>query len=949
MLPQSPERVGLQSGRSLMPLAPGTRIGTYEVVASIGAGGMGEVYRARDTKLGRDVALKVLPDLFASDSERLARFKREAQVLASLNHPNIAQIYGFEDGPSTTSGQPAHALVMELVEGPTLADSIARGPIPLDDALAIAKQLAAALEAAHEQGIVHRDLKPANIKVRDDGTVKVLDFGLAKAFDPAPGSGSTVQGDVSNSPTITSPAMTQQGIILGTAAYMSPEQARGRPVDKRADIWAFGCVLFEMLSGRRAFELPGEAATISDTLAAILRSEPDWTVLPADTPPAVRTALRRCLEKDRKRRIGDASDVLLLIDELSAVSNVPAALSASAPVSGRARWTMRVLVPLAAAVAGAVVAGAVVWQWRPTPAPPAVKRLVVTLPDGDQFFAIGRTFVAVAPDASRLAYIANEQLYLRPLDQLVATPVPGTRAATSPFFSPDGQQIGFYQAGQLKKVSVGGGTPQVICAAMNPFGVSWARDGTIFFGQGANGISRVSADGGSPSVVVSPGEKKDQFFYGPQLLPDGKTLLFTVDTPGTASRGVFPWDDAEIVTQDLESAQRTVVVEGGTHGRFLPTGHVIFARQETLWAVAFDPRTGRRGGSPVSMVEGIRQVGATGGGLGIGALTGAAQIDVSANGLLVYVERSTVNSARRLVWVDRQGKETPVPIPSRSYAYPRIAPDNTRVAIDIRDEGQDVYVLDLEPLNLRQLTFDSAPDIAPEWTLDGRRIAFFRSGQGLFWQSADGTGSPEQLLESGITVLGPTGFLSGPDRLLFDENTNAGWNIKVLDLQTRTAAGLVTQPNVNVMNAALSPDRRFVAYQASDRAIAGRVRIFVRPFPDVEAGLWGIPCESCTRPVWARNGRELFYMSGGLQGVPGATSIWSVPITTSPSFRHGTPQQLFQGQYYAQLQGRTYDVAHDGQRFLMIKTSPEAAATAPRIVVVDNWIEELKRRVPAGP
>jgi serine/threonine-protein kinase len=921
----------------------GKTIGSYRVFDKLGEGGMGEVWRATDTNLGRQVAIKVLPDAFAQDPERLARFEREGKTLAALSHPNIATVHGLEKSDG------ACALVMELVEGPTLADRIARGPIPLDDALAIARQIADALEAAHEQGIIHRDLKPANIKVRDDGTVKVLDFGLAKALAPE-GAGATA-GNLTQSPTITSPAMTRQGVILGTAAYMSPEQARGRSVDKRTDIWAFGCVLYEMLTGRRAFDPPsgssrpdsGDEASVSDTLAAILRSEPDWSALPAGTPPAVRTALRRCLEKDRKRRLGDSADVLLLIDELSELSNAQASF-ATGTVSARAGWTTRVLVPLAAAIASAAVAGAVVWQWRPTEPSPAVQRTVVTLPDGEDFSAQGRTFVAISPDGTRLVYVANQQLYVRPLEQLAATPIPGTTGATSPFFSPDGQQIGFWQAGQLRRIAVTGGASQTICVAANPFGVSWATDGTILFGQGANGISRVSAEGGEPSVVVPADEKKGEVLYGPELLPDGKTLLFTVDST-VAAVGSRTWDDAAIVMQDLDSGRRTVIIQGGTQGRFLPTGHVVFVREETLWAVRFDPRMGNRTSSPVSMVEGIRQVGTTRG-ISTGGQTGGAQFAVSENGLLVYVEPDARSFSRTLVWVDRQGRETPVPLPARSYVYLRIAPDGRRVALDIREEGQDIWVLELDPPNLRKLTFDPAADVSPEWTPDGGRIAFFRAGRGLFWQPADGTGSPEPLIESSSTVLAATGF-ADLNRLVVHENAVSEYSVKLLDLETRKSVELVPPVNVNAMNAALSPDGRWLAYQAWDRGAntGGRLgRIYVVPFPDVQAGLWQIACEACTRPIWARNGRELFFMGGGAL-TSGVTSIWAVPVESSPTFRAGVPRKLFEGPYFAQLLGRTYDVSPDGQRFLMIKPSPESAAIRPRIVVVDNWTEELKRRV----
>ena len=911
-----------------MSLRSGDRLGPYDVLAPIGAGGMGEVYRARDTRLQRSVALKVLPAALAHDPDRLARFKREAQVLASLNHPHIAQIHGFEDAG------PVQALVMELVEGPTLADWIATSP-SVSDVLRVARQIAEALAAAHDQGVIHRDLKPANVKLTNEGVVKVLDFGLAKPSESDQGSAA---GQLSDSPTITTPAATAMGLILGTAAYMAPEQAKGHRVDKRADVWAFGCVLFEMLAGRRAFE----GGDVADTLAAVLRSEPDWSALPADTPPAVRAVLRRCLEKDRRRRLADFGDLLMLMDELSDAHRAAALpVEAAATPPRHTRW----FVPAAAALAGAVLAASIVWGWRPAPDAAPTQRLTVILPEGDQFSATGRTFVAIAPDASRLAYIANQQLYVRPLNQLTPSLVAGSSGATSPFFSPDSQQIGFWQGGELKKVSVAGGAPQVIGPAGNPFGVSWAADGTILFSDGANGIKQLQAEGGQPTVIVPPDEDRATLFISPELLPGGRAVLFTrlQTNVASGSGGV----GAEVVVHDLGSGQQRVIVEDGAQGRFLAPGHLLFTRQATLWASAFDPRTATRAGTSISMVEGIFEAATIGAVASVGANARSAQFDVSSTGMLVYLEQDATVVERSLVWVDREGRETPLPLPDRSYAYPRISPDGRQAAVDIRDEGQDVWIVDLRTgtNNLRKLTFDPAPEIAPVWTRDGQRVVFFRSGAGLISQSANGAGAPEQLLAGTASVMAPMGF-TRDDQLIFNEDAGSGWAVKRVHPAGRQPAELVPASRYTAMNSALSPDGRWLVYEAADPTRGGRAALYVRPFPDVGAGLWQIECEDCTRPLWARDGRELFFLSGGTS-TTGLTSIWTVSIGLSTTFEPSPPRKLFEGHYFAQLFGRAYDISPDAQRFLMVKTSA-AAANRARIVIVDNWAEELKRLVPAA-
>ena len=614
-----------------MALTLGTRLGPYEIAAQIGEGGMGEVYQATDTNLARQVAIKVLPASVAADPERLARFDREAKTLAALNHPSIAQVHGLEDADGIK------ALVMELVEGPTLADRIAHGAIPVDEALPIAKQIAEALEAAHEQGIIHRDLKPANIKVRPDGTVKVLDFGLAKALDPASALGASAGQALSQAPTITTPAMTMAGMILGTAAYMSPEQARGKPLDKRADIWAFGCVLYEILAGKRAFA--GEDVT--DTLAAVVRSEPSWDALPDAVSPTLRVYLRRCLHKDSKQRVGDIRDMRLALEGAfeTGVSHAEKSLAAPEPV-----WRRALPLALAAAL-GALIVGFLTWNPLPQDAP-AVTRFTYDLPDGTPFRIANQTIMAFSPDGRHFVYNtqAGGGLYLRTMGELEARLILGTQEfLTSPFFSPDGESVGYVQGGELKRIAISGGAPVIICAATNPSGISWALDDTILFGQ-SDGILRVSANGGTPELIIpaTEGEQMD----GPQLLPDGESVLFSV----TTATGTTRWDQAQIVVQSLATGERTVVLSGGSDARYVPTGHLVYALRDALFAVAFDADRLEVQGRPVSVVEGVRR--STAGN------TATANYGVSDQGTLVYAAGASILTApRTLVWVDRQGRE----------------------------------------------------------------------------------------------------------------------------------------------------------------------------------------------------------------------------------------------------------------------------------------------------
>jgi serine/threonine-protein kinase len=903
-----------------MSLGLGTRIGPYEIVSAIGAGGMGEVYRATDTNLGRQVAIKVLPEALASDPERLARFEREAKTLAALNHPNIAQIYGLERSGTTP------ALVMELVEGETLADRIARGPIPLDETLPIAKQIAEALEAAHEQGIIHRDLKPANIKVRPDGTVKVLDFGLAKL---AESSARTRTSDLSLSPTITSPAMTGVGVLLGTAAYMAPEQAKGRPADKRSDIWAFGCVLYEMLTGERAFD----GDDVSDTLAAVLRSEPDWARLPANLPPLALTLLRDCLKRDPRWRVSDISTALFVFRR-------EANLETSAP---RSTSRLNTTTVTAAAIAGLVVAlGAAYVIPRGTSAPTAVTRLSIPLAATGQFTQGSRRLLTLSPDGSLLVYDANNRLYVRRLDQLEAIPIRGIEGSgnggpRNPFFSPNGQWIGFWQDGQLKKVSVSGGPPVAICQIAAPYGLTWSADNTILIGGGPSGVWRVSADGGTPENIIKL--KAGQVARSPQLMPDGRTILFTVAT--TAN-----WDDGKIVVQSLDGGAVQTVVRSGTDGLYIPTGHIAYAVGETLLAVPFDAKSLTVVGGPVSLVEAVAGTTVT---LG-NSPSGVSHFAVSDQGTLAYVPYKAVIQQRSLVWVDRNGREELLNAPPRAYQYPRISPDATRVALDIRDQETDIWIWDFARETLTRLTFGPSRDLLPVWTPDSRRIAYVSERDGrngsLYWQSADGTGAVERLTENRDGEGGggqvPYSFTPDGSKLLYRFDTSppakTGADLWVMTINGRRSEPLLQSP-FNERHGELSADGRWLAYVSDE---SGRNEVFVRPFPDANSGRWQVSTAGGSHPLWSRSGEELFFLSP-------AGEVMGVRITRGSIWSAGAPTKLVDAHYYTNPGGdRTYDVAPDGRRFLMSKNSSATTQTsvAPQIVVVQGWFDEVKRLVP---
>jgi Tol biopolymer transport system component len=896
-----------------MPLAVGTRLGSYEIVAPIGAGGMGEVYRARDTKLNRDVALKILPDTVAADPDRLARFRREAQVLASLNHPNIGQIYGFEDGTSP------FALVLELIEGPTLADRIADGPIPVSEAMPIARQIAEALEAAHEHGIIHRDLKPANVKVKDDGVVKVLDFGLAKALDPTAAS----SAEALNSPTLTMRA-TQMGLVLGTAAYMSPEQAKGKTVDRRADIWAFGAVLYEMLSGKRAF--PGD--DISDTLAAVLRHDVDWTALPADTPAAIRRLMARCLDRDVKRRLRDIGEARILLEAPFADAAPPAQRVDSPPVAVQSR-TRRALsfVVATIAVAGAAGAG---WYLRPLPPSPVV-RFTVPLGEGQAFTTTVRRVIDVSPDGRHIVFTGSPaRLFLRTMSDLRTTAIAGTEGheqTTDPTFSPDGRFVAFYAAVDrtLKRIAVNGGAAVTLCPADSVFGVSWTDDG-IVFGQGT-GIMRVPPAGGNPERIAAP--NPGETLHGPQLLAGGQHVLFTRATGSAPDR----WDRAHIVVQSIASGERKTLIEGGSDGRYLPSGHIVYAFSGILFAVPFDLKR-LEVGTAVPVVQGVRRASTP--------ATGVAQFGVSRTGTLAYVAGPAMTtSAFALALSDRKGVVQPLKIEPGPYAAPRVSPDGKRVAFIAEDAQPSVMVYDLDGATApRRLTL-GGKNRDPVWTADSKRLAFQSDRErdfAIFWQPADGTGPAERLTKpaAGESHV-PQSWSPNGETLLFDVVKASSVTLWSLTLRDQKIAPFGGVHSSNQTGAVFSPDGRWIAYTSTD---AGKTTIYVQPFPATGA-VYPMVARSIDVPhevMWSADGKELFYN-------PRAGGFEVVSVTTQPTFAFGNPTPLPRPfQLGPPAARRAYDVTPDGR--LMVITSlndAQIASTAsPQIQVVINWFEELK-------
>ena len=867
-----------------MSLTPGARIGPYEIVAAVGAGGMGEVYRARDTKLGREVAIKVLPAALTRDPDRLVRFAREAQVLASLNHPNIGSIYHVEE---TAEGP---ALVMELVEGDTLADRIKRGPIPIDEALPITAQVAEALEAAHEQGIIHRDVKPANIKVTPSGQVKVLDFGLAKLAEPVAGvpqPGSAL----SLSPTLTSPALaTGVGVLLGTAAYMSPEQARGKPVDKRADIWAFGCVVYEMLAGSRAFA--GIDAT--ETIAAIIRSEPEWSRLPGDTPRDIRRLLRRCLNKDPTHRLADMRDARLDIEEARATG--PEVTRPRRLGRERAAWLAACLLTAIATWAGTT------WRAsRSSAAPSPPMRVEITTPPTNDLVSL-----ALSPDGEKLAFVASSdhrpRLWLRSLVTGDATPLSGTDGATFPFWSPDSRSIGFFANGNMYRIDVDGGSLRVLTIAPVGAGGSWGRDGEILFTMVPDApLSRVRASGGKSDFLAGPQPGRTptrapgQRF--PQFLPDGRHFLYYVAE--TSMRGVY--------LGALDSPERQRLFDADAAAVFVPPARVLFVRAGKLYAQRLDPARLQVEGNAVALADGIS----------IDSV-GAAAISGSSTGAIAY-RVGAANRQRQFTWFNRSGAEVGVAgePDAASPLNPALSPDGRQLALNRSTEGNmDIWLYDLGRRVFSRFTSDPRPDIYAVWSPDGSRIAYATTGRtgagfNLFQKPIAGATEPVSMFEAPDNMLPEDWSRDGRFVSYLVLDSSGQWDIGALPAAGNGKPFLITKTPANEMSSQFSPDGRWIAYESDE---SGRNEIYVQSFPKPDAKTI-VSTGGGLQPRWRPDGRELFYVApdGKLMAV-------AIDVADGKTLKPGAPTALFVTRISSTRTAGSrheYVISNDGQRFLM--------------------------------
>ena len=910
-----------------MSISAGTRLGSYELAAQIGAGGMGEVYKAHDTKLGRDVAIKVLPEAFAHDPERLSRFQREAKMLASLNHPNIATIHGLEQSNGTSY------LVMELVPGETLAERIKReGACPVEEALKISVQIAEALEAAHEKGIIHRDLKPANVKVTPEGKVKVLDFGLAEAF-----ANDVAESNPSQSPTLSAVA-TMQGVLLGTAAYMSPEQARGKLVDRRTDIWAFGCVLYEMLTGKQAFG----GDDITDILAAVVRTEPDWQALPAATSVKIRDLLRRSLQKDKTLRMQAAGDVRIEIVE--ALTAPPTAVAAIPGPATRV-WRERVTQAVAAVFVLTTIALAAVLVLR-APKPPQAMRLSAEIgADASLYTAFGASAI-LSPDGTRLALVAagsdqKRRIYVRSLDQLQATALSGTENADNPFFSPDGQWIGFFADGKLKKILVQGGAAVTLCDAPFDLGGSWGDDGTIVFTPDLRGtLSKVSSAGGTPQSLTTldkqGGEGTQRW---PQILPGGKAVLFTSNTKAGTGASL---EDSDIVVYSMTSGQRKTVQRGGFYARYLPSGHVVYMHEGTLFALPFDLQRLEVTGQPAPILEGV-----------VTALVSAgAQFSFSETGNLVYVVGRSGGQNVSIYWMEREGKFTPLRETPGNYYNPAFSPDGKRLALEIFDgKRRDIWEYEWERDTLTRLTFGGEGNGRPVWTPDGQRIVYSSQEKGgvpnLWSIRADGAGYAQRLTESKNIQFTGSWRPDGNVLAFWQLNPGTNYDIMTLPIEGDEKVGWKPgEPKPFVNSAfdevlpAFSPDGRWLAYQSNE---SGSYEVYIRPFPG-PGGKWQISTGGGFYPEWSRNGEELFYRTED-------SKIMAVTYTASgDSFHADKPQLWSPGQFTDRGAGNyNFDLHPDGKRFAVLKApGTEPAAVVNKVSFVFNFFDELRRKVPTA-
>lgn len=901
-----------QAGAAASSQTARRKIGQYEVTAKLGEGGMGEVYRARDAKLGRDVALKLLPSALAHDGQSLARLEREARTLAALNHPNIAAIYGLEEAEGM------RALVMELVEGETLAEHIhgATGTgakcLSAEEALPIAKQIAEALEYAHERGVIHRDLKPANVKITPEGTVKVLDFGLAKVLSDQDSMAPSVPA---NSPTLSVMA-TQAGMILGTAAYMAPEQAKGKQVDRRADIWAFGCVLFEMLSGKKPFE--GE--TISDLLAAVIRGEPEWTDLPEKTPPAIKRLIRRCLVKDPKQRLRDIGDARIAIEEALSGADSEAAGGGGIAESKRVSRMRRAL-PWALGTATLICAGIAAWLLlKPVPRPNVI-RFPLPPPEGAEFVYGGE--MSISPDGRTLAFIAQAApdkpnvLWLRPLDSMAATPVPGTDGANVPFWSPDSQQIGFEAGGKLEKIAATGGTPLALCDEDFPGG-TWNKDGVILFGN-HNNIYTVPDTGGEPTLVATPDAARGESFQLPQFLPDGRHFIVQVRT-GTAGADY-------IAAGSLDSKTVERLTPATTNALYAPPGYLFYMDQSTLMARPFNAKTLRFTGGAVPVAQDV------------GMFTSAfyGYFSVSQAGVLAYQTVPAV-STNQMTWFNSTGQKLGTVGQPDLYSAPALSPDGTRLAVGIGDQNKrDIWIYDLNRGTGSRLTFDSAVDSNPVWSQDGSQVFFSSNREGqhdIYKKAADGLGATDAVFQSKDQPKYLNDLTMDGRYASYDDGAVRGrtqlWVLP--QFGDRKPFAFIQGGGFDARSAMFSPNGRFVAYASSE---TGRLEVYVQTFPQ-QTGRWQISASGGANPMWRRDGKELCFLSPD-------EKLMAVDVnTTGASFQAGIPKELFQTQLVPIWFWRNiYAPSADGQRFLML--TPGSEAKPAPITVVVNWAAAMKR------
>jgi len=889
----------------------------YTILDKLGEGGMGEVYRANDDKLGREVAIKVLPEAFVADQGRLSRFEREARLLAALDHRNIASIYGLEEADGK------RLLVMQIAEGENLQERISRGPVPVNEVMKIGLQISEALEAAHAKGIIHRDLKPANVVVDGQGQVKVLDFGLAKALESDPSDMSA--HSLAASPTLTA-QMTEAGMLLGTAAYMSPEQARGEPADKRADLWALGVVLWEMLTGSRLFI----GRTVSDTLAGVLRDEPQFEALPTNTPPSLRRLLRRCLEREPRERLPDAASARLELEDALAGRSDSQELLDEAPRTSPSPAWLRVLPWALFALAAVWAVGQYLW-------PPPVRRTIrleASLSSDEPLYLGRGSSVVLSPDGSRLAYVTDSEvyysLYLRSLDQLDATLLAGgppDQFAFHPFFSPDGQWIGFFSADELKKIPVSGGTPITLCQVKFGRGGSWGPSGTIAFSAaGESGLFTVSSAGGNPQPLTTLDEESQEYYHRwPDFLPSGKAVLFTVGKQA----GMDSQPRVELVS--LDTGQRRILVENAYHGRYLPTGDLVFIRDQTLFAVPFDTETLEVTGDLTPLVQDITS----------NLAAGAAQYSFSNDGTLVYVTGQAELSEYSVVWVDRNGQASRLWDAEASYAGQVISPDGKSLAVAIlRDDNWDLWIYDLERDVATRLTFDDAYDADAVWSQDGQFI-YFASGRNgtetLYRKRADGSGEVELIGEGDVNFY-PSSIT--PDgRIMLGMTLTDTVDIYFVTLDEDRTPQPFLATSFSEEDAVFSPDGRWVAYASNE---SGSHEVYIRPYP-AAGGKWQISDGGGRWPQWSGDGQQLFYRTN--EGISSAT----VEVS-GDTLRVGSARTVFEAPYLGGLFGinvsgyifHDYTVTADGQRFVMLQ-GDQKDQVKDHVRIVLNWFDELER------